>query len=132
MLEPERGRHVVEIGHIAHVDPGLRHGDGDIGEAEAELIDEHHRTVGIGDHLAYQILAGDAEMHGAERELGRDFRRREVSDFHAVKAGDGAAIVAGAARLDQLEIPVAQLSVDELVQRERQHRPRVPQEDWIA
>ena len=40
VLEAERGGDVVEIGHGAHVDPGLRHGDDDIGEAEAELVDE--------------------------------------------------------------------------------------------
>ena len=103
MLEAEGGGDVVEIGHVAHVDPGLRHGDDDIGEAEAELIDEHDLPVGIEDHLAHQVLAGDAEMHGALAELRGDFRRREIGDLDAVEAGDGAAIVARAARLDEFE-----------------------------
>ena len=37
------------------------------------------------------------------RELRGDFRRREIGDLDAVKAGDGAAIVARAARLDEFE-----------------------------
>ena len=75
MLEPEGGGDVVEIGHAAHVDPGLRHGDGDIGEAEAEPVDEHDPPVGIGDQLAHQVFAGDAEMQRALPKLRRDFRR---------------------------------------------------------
>ena len=71
VLEAEGGGDVVEIGHAAHVDPGLRHGDDDIGEAEAEPVDQHHLPVGIGDHLAHQVLAGDAEMHRALRRAAR-------------------------------------------------------------
>ena len=102
-LKPEGGRDVVEIGHVAHVDPGLRHGDDHIGEAEAELVDEHDLPIGIEDHLAHQVFAGDAELHRALAELRGDFRRREVGDLDAVKAGDGAAIVACAARFDEFE-----------------------------
>ena len=69
VLEAERGRDVVEIGHAAHVDPGLRHRDHDIGVAEAEPVDQHDMLVGIGDLLAHQVLAGDAEMHHALRQL---------------------------------------------------------------
>ncbi len=97
----EGGGDVVDVGHGAHVDPGLRHRHHDIGKAEAETFDQHHALVGIRDHFAHQILAGDAEMHGAGGELRRDFRRRQISDLDAVEAGDGAAIVARAARLDQ-------------------------------
>ena len=59
--------------------------------------------VGVGDHLAHQILAGDAEMHRALRQQVGDLGGREVGDLDAGKVGDGAAIVARAARLDQLE-----------------------------
>ena len=103
MLEAERGGDVVEIGHGAHVDPGLRHRDDDIGKAEAEPLDQHDASVGLRNHLAHQILAGDAEMHRALRELRGDFGGREISDLDAVEAGNGAAIIARAARLDQLE-----------------------------
>ena len=103
VLEPERGGDIVEVGHAAHVDPGLRHGDDDIGETEAEPVDEHDLPVGVGDHLAHQILAGDAEMDGALRELRGDFRRRQIGDLDAVKSGDGAAVVARSARLDELK-----------------------------
>ena len=99
----ERGGDVVEVGHGAHVDPGLRHRHHDIGKAEAEALDQHHFAVGVGDHLAHQILAGDAEMHGARRELRGDFGGREIGDLDAVEPGDGAAIVARPARLDQRE-----------------------------
>ena len=40
--EAERGGDIVEIGHAAHVDPGLRHRDHDIGMTEAEPFDQHH------------------------------------------------------------------------------------------
>ena len=99
----EGGGDVVDVGHGAHVDPGLRHRDHDIGEAEAEAFDQHHALVGVGDLLAHQVLAGDAEMHGAGRELRGDFGGRQIGDLDAVEAGDGAAIVARAARLDQIE-----------------------------
>ncbi len=101
--EPERGRDVVEIGHVAHVDPGLRHGDHDIGVAKAESGHHDDALIGTRDHFPHQILAGDAEMHHALAELLGDFRGREVSDLDAVEALDGAAIVARAARLDQFE-----------------------------
>ena len=38
----EREGDVFEIGHAAHVDPGLRHRHHDIGKAEAEAFDQHH------------------------------------------------------------------------------------------
>ena len=63
MLETEGGRDVVEVRHALHVDPGLRHRHHHVGVAEAERIDEHHAAVGVGDHLAHQILAGHADMH---------------------------------------------------------------------
>ena len=62
-------RDVVDVGHGAHVDPGLRHGHHDIGEAKAKPLDQHHALLGVGNHLAHQVFAGDAEMHGAGREL---------------------------------------------------------------
>ena len=103
VAQPECGRDVIEIGHVAHVDPGLRHGDDDIGETEAEPRHHDDAPVRLRDHLAHQILAGDAEMHGALAELLGDLGRRQISHLDAVEAGDGAAIVAGAARLDQFE-----------------------------
>ena len=90
----ERGGDVVDVGHGAHVDPGLRHRDHHIGVAKAEPFDQHHAGIGIGDHFAHQVLAGDAEMHGAGRQLGGDFGGRQISHFHAVEPGDGAAIIA--------------------------------------
>ena len=67
-LQAERGGDIVEIGHGAHVDPGLRHRHDDIGVAEAERLEQHDARVGVGDHLAHQVFAGDAEMHGALRQ----------------------------------------------------------------
>ena len=99
MLLAEAGGDVVEIGHGADVDPGLRHRDHDIGVAEAEPVDHEHALVGIGDGLAHQILAGDAEMHRAARKLRGDLARREIGDLDIVEAHHGAAIFAGAARL---------------------------------
>ena len=101
VAQAERGRDVVEIGHAAHVDPGLRHRDHDIGEAEAQPLDHHHALVHVGDHLAQQILAGDAEMDRALRQRAGDLAGREIGDLDAGQSGDRAAIVARAARLDQ-------------------------------
>ena len=99
MLGAKTRGDVVEIGHGADVDPGLRHRDHDIGAAETEAVDQQHALVGIRDAFAHQILAGDAHMHRAARELGRDLARREIGDLDIVVAGDGAAIFARAARL---------------------------------
>ena len=103
MPEAERGRDIVEIGHGVHVDPGLRHRHHHIGVAEAERVDEHDLAVGIRDHLAHQVLAGDAEMDGALRQKLRDLGGRDEGDLDAGQVGDGAAIVARAARLDEIE-----------------------------
>ena len=61
------------------------------------------RRSGIRDALANEILAGDAEVDGALRKLGRDLLRREIGDLDAGQVGDRAAIVARAARLDELQ-----------------------------
>ena len=99
MLGTKAGGDVVEIGHGAHVDPGLRHRDHDIGAAKAEIVDQRHALVGIGDAFAHQIFAGDAEMYRAARQLRGDLAGREIGDLDIVEPVDGAAIVAGAARL---------------------------------
>ena len=103
MTQPERGRDIVEIGHGADIDPGLRHRDHDIGEAEAEAFEQDHTLVGLRNHLAHQILAGDAHMGCALRKLGGDFGRGKIGDLDAVQTIDGAAIVACATRLDEAQ-----------------------------
>jgi hypothetical protein len=86
MRGAERRRDVIEIGHRAHVDPGLRHRDHDIGLAEAKLVDQHHACVGIRDHLADLVLAGDAEMHRAKAKLRRDVGGRQIRNLDARQA----------------------------------------------
>ena len=61
------------------------------------------RCVGVGDLLAHEVLAGDAEMRGAGGELADDLGRREKGDLDARQPGDGAAIVARAAPLHEFE-----------------------------
>ena len=85
MTQPERGRDIVEIGHGADIDPGLRHRDHDIGEAEAETVEQDHALVGPRDHLAHQILAGDAHVRRALRELRGDLGGRKIGDLDAVE-----------------------------------------------
>ena len=97
------GGDVLEIGHGAHVDPGLRRGDDDIGAAEAERRQQLEPRIGVGDLLAHQILAGDAEMGGAGGELADDLGGRKKGDLDAGQTGDGAAIVARAAPLHEFE-----------------------------
>ena len=67
----------------------------------------HHALVHVGDRLAQQILAGDAEMDRALRQRAGDLGGRQIGDLDAGQAGDRAAIVARAARLDQLQAGAA-------------------------
>ena len=81
----------------------MRHGDRHIGVAEAEAFDEHHAPLRVGYFLAHQIFAGDAEMHRALRQEIDNLSRREIRHLDAGEVGDGAAVVARPARLDELE-----------------------------
>src|SRR5262249_48200586 len=92
---------VVKVGHGAHVDPGLRHGDNNIGKAKSKPGDQDDAVLGLRDHLADQILAGNAEMHGALAELARDLRCRQISDLDLLEAVNRAALVARPAGLDE-------------------------------
>ena len=105
--QAERGGDVVEIRHAAHVDPRLRHRDRDVSLAEAELRQQHDARFGVRDHLAHEVFAGDAEMRGALGELHRDLRSGQIGDFHAGDLAERAAILAPAARLDELEAGAA-------------------------
>ena len=86
VAQPECRCNIVEIGHVAHVDPSLRHGDDHIGETEAEPRHHDDALVRPRDHLPHQILTSDAEMHGALAELLGDLGRRQISHFDAVEA----------------------------------------------
>ena len=99
----EGGRHVLEVGHGAHVDPGLRHRDDDVGVTEAERRQHGHARVGVGHRLADQILARDAEMHAAVGEARHDLRARQERDLDPPDTLHRAAVVAGAAALLQRE-----------------------------
>jgi hypothetical protein len=99
----ERGGDVVDVGHGTDVDPGLRHRGDDIGEAEAEPLDEDDALVGVGDHFTDQVFAGHAHVDRALRELRGDLGGRQISHLDALEPGDSAAIVACAARLDEVE-----------------------------
>ena len=101
MLGAKTCRDVVEVGHGADIDPGLRHRHHDVGAAEAEIVDQQDALVGVGNALAHQVFACDAEMDHAARQLRGDLARREIGDLDIVEARDGAAIVAGAAWLGQ-------------------------------
>ena len=61
--------------------------------------------------LAQQILAGDAEMDRALRQRVGDLAGRKIGDLDAGQVGDGAAIVARAARLDELQAGAARRSL---------------------
>ena len=71
--------------------------------SEAEPVDHDDATREVWDHLAQQILAGDAEMYRALCELAGDLRRGQISHLHIGQAVDGAAVVARAARFGQRE-----------------------------
>ena len=99
MVMTERGGNVVDVGHGAHVDPGLRHGNDDIGMAEAQRRQQFDLRGRIGDLLAHKIFTGDAHVGCALGELLDDLGGREESHFDARQFGDRAAIVARAASL---------------------------------
>ena len=79
---------VLQVGHRLDIDPAIRHRDDHVGAAEAERAQELDGAVGVGERLADQVLAGDAEMHAAGLELVHDLRRREIHDLDAVEAFD--------------------------------------------
>src|SRR5262249_43693218 len=66
-------------------------------------VDEDDAPIRVGYFLAHQVFPGDAEMHRALRQEVDDFGGREIRHLDAGEVGDGAAVVARAARLDQLE-----------------------------
>ena len=72
------------------------------------LVDQQNPLVGIGNGFAHQVLAGDAEMHRAARQLRGDLARREIGDLDIVDAHDGAAVFAGAAGLGQRKASAAE------------------------
>ncbi len=63
---------IVEIGHGAHIDPGLGRGDDYVGVAEAERAQKLQPRLDVRNFLAQQILAGDAEMRAAGGKLADD------------------------------------------------------------
>ena len=92
---------IFEIGHAFHIDPGLRHGDDDIGLTEAERRQELELAIGIRNSLAHEIFARHAEMRRAGGEFGDDFRGGKESDLDALHRRDFAAIIARATPLHQ-------------------------------
>ena len=107
---------VVQIGHGAHVDPGLGRGDHDIGVAEAERAQKLEPRLDVGHFLAHQILAGDAEMRGSSGKLADDLGRRDIGDLDARQPGDGAAIVARSPPLHEFEPGAGEESLGCLLQ----------------
>ena len=103
VLDAKRGGHVVEISHAAHVDPGLRHRHNYIGMAEPERLDKDDVPVGNGNHLTNEILAGKPKMHATLRQPVHDLGSRKKYHLDARQVGDGATVVARAARLGQIE-----------------------------
>ena len=112
----QRGRDVVEIGHRAHIDPGARNRDHDIGIAEAERGEQQELAVGVGDGLAQQVLAGDSEMRVAGSELRHDLGGRQEEDLDVIDALEGAAIVACSAFLAQPQAGAREEGIRPLLQ----------------
>ena len=71
--------------------------------AEPERAQKLEPGLDVGNLLAHQVLAGDAEMGLAGGELADDLGRRDIGDLDPRQTGDRAAIVAGAAPLGELE-----------------------------
>ena len=103
MLAPEDGGDCVEIGHLADVQPAARHGNDDVGAAEAQRLQQRHALVGVGDVLAHEIFAGDADVRAPAAQRRDDLGRGDECDVDAVDAFDLAAIAAVVADLAQLQ-----------------------------
>ena len=77
-----------------------------------------------GNYFPHQILAGDAEMHRAPAaSVAGDLGRRQERHLDAVEPRHGAAIVARAARLDEVEAGAGEKRLGVLLQPAfRRHR----------
>ena len=96
-------RDILKIGHVAHVDPGLRHADHDMGVAKAERGQHFQLGVGIANAFTHQILTGDAQMRGPGGQLRDDFGGRQKGDLNAGHLRQPAAIIARAPGLHHIQ-----------------------------
>ena len=88
----ELGGDVVEVGHGVDVEPDFRHGDHHIGGAEAEPRPDRGLLLPVGDVLAQQILAGDAEIDAALADLACNLGGRQEGDLDVVASLDAGAV----------------------------------------
>ena len=65
VLAPEHRRGGLEVRHLADVEPAARHRNNNVGAAEAELLHQCHALVGVGDVLAHEIFARDADVRAS-------------------------------------------------------------------
>ena len=94
----EIGGDVVEVGHVAHVDPRLAARRPRRRSGRSRAAGPARPSPPVGHRLLDLVAAGDAEMDGAGAELARDLRRREVRDLDAGEPVDAAAIARGRRR----------------------------------
>ena len=74
--QPEIGGDVGEVDHVGDVDPGVGHGDDDIGLAEVERLDENDVVLAVLGRLVDEVGAGDADVDGADDQLAGDLGGR--------------------------------------------------------
>ena len=86
--------HVVEVFHRLYIDPGIGHGHDHVGMTEAEAGDRLHHLIGLGDGLADQILAGDAEIDRPVAQFAGNLRGRQQQHFQSRRPGDAGAVAA--------------------------------------
>ena len=103
MLEAEGGGNVIEISHAAHIDPGLRYGDDNVGMSETQIVDEDDALIGVRNELVHEVASGEAEMRSTLRQSLHDLGSGEIGHADGGKIGDAAAIIARSARLDEGE-----------------------------
>ena len=92
MALAELGGDVVKVGHGVDVEPGFRHRDHDIGRAEAKAGLDRGLALPVGDVLAQQVLAGDAEVDAALADLACDLGGRQEGDLDVVATLDAGAV----------------------------------------
>ena len=94
---------IFEVGHAAHVNPGLGHRHHHIGLAKAERGQHRQAGIGVGHIFAHQVFPGHSQMGRACGQVSDDFGRREKGDFHTGQLRQRAAIVARAACLHHVQ-----------------------------
>ena len=89
---PECGGGGVQIIKVAHVDPGVGHGDDQVGLTETEQRQFRHLDLPIDQPVTYKIRPGDTQMNAPCGQFAGDFAGGQQHQFDAGDAVYGTGI----------------------------------------